>query len=138
MTTPELQSRADGPAWRITIDRAARRNALTPALAGAMAAEITRVTTEGTACAVLLEGAGGHFSAGLDLRWLASLGAAPALADIRAGLAQFQAAILAIVRAPDPGRRPRAGLGGRLRRGPRGRLRRAGRRHQRLVHLGVR
>jgi 2-(1,2-epoxy-1,2-dihydrophenyl)acetyl-CoA isomerase len=102
MTTPELQSRADGPAWRITIDRAARRNALTPALAGAMAAEITRVTTEGAACAVLLEGAGGHFSAGLDLRWLASLGAAPALADVRAGLAQFQAAILAIVRAPIP------------------------------------
>jgi len=100
--TAELLSRADGPAWRVTIDRAARRNALTPTLAGELAAEITRVATGGTACAVLLEGAGGHFSAGLDLRWLAALGAAPPLSDIRTGLAKFQAAILAIVRAPIP------------------------------------
>jgi 2-(1,2-epoxy-1,2-dihydrophenyl)acetyl-CoA isomerase len=98
----ELISRAEGPAWRITIDRAARRNALTPALAGQIAEEVTRATTEGQACAVLLTGAGGHFSAGLDLRWLATLGATPAPADIRAGLAQFQSAILAIVRAPIP------------------------------------
>jgi len=102
MPTPELQSRADGPAWRITINRPARRNALTPSLAGELATEITRVGANGTGCAVLLEGAGGHFSAGLDLRWLASPGATPALSEIRAGLAQFQAAILAIVRAPIP------------------------------------
>ncbi len=100
--TTELLSRPEGPGWRITIDRAARRNALTPELAGQLAAEITRVTTGGRACAVLLEGAGGHFSSGLDLRWLASLGASPALADVRAGLSQFQAAILAVVRAPIP------------------------------------
>ncbi len=102
MTTTELRSRSDGPAWRVTIDRPARRNALTPELAGELAGEITRVTTGGAACAVLLEGAGGHFSAGLDLRWLASLGATPPPSEIRAGLAQFQAAILAIVRAPVP------------------------------------
>jgi 2-(1,2-epoxy-1,2-dihydrophenyl)acetyl-CoA isomerase len=100
--TVELQSRAEGPAWRVTIDRPARRNALTPALAGALAAEVTRVSSGGGSSAVLLEGAGGHFSAGLDLRWLASLGAVPALSEIRTGLAQFQAAILAIVRAPIP------------------------------------
>ncbi|HEX2450937.1 MAG TPA: enoyl-CoA hydratase/isomerase family protein [Gemmatimonadales bacterium] len=98
----DLVSRADGPAWRITIDRPARRNALTPELAGALADEISRVTTGGSACAVLLEGGGGHFSAGLDLRWLASLGATPPSSEIRAGLARFQAAILAIVRAPVP------------------------------------
>jgi 2-(1,2-epoxy-1,2-dihydrophenyl)acetyl-CoA isomerase len=98
----DLVSRADGPAWRITIDRPARRNALTPEIAGGLAEEIARVAGAGTACAILLEGAGGHFSAGLDLRWLATLGATPAASEIRAGLARFQAAILAIVRAPLP------------------------------------
>jgi enoyl-CoA hydratase/carnithine racemase len=102
MSTSELLTRAEGSAWRITINRPARRNALTPALAGALAAEIARATTGGAGSVVLLEGAGGHFSAGLDLRWLASLGATPALSEIRAGLAQFQAAILAIVQAPIP------------------------------------
>jgi 2-(1,2-epoxy-1,2-dihydrophenyl)acetyl-CoA isomerase len=98
----ELNARADGPAWRITIDRPARRNALTPDLAGALADEIIRVGDGRAACAVLLEGGGGHFSAGLDLRWLASLGATPAPSEIRAGLSKFQAAIVAIVRAPVP------------------------------------
>ncbi|HET8622771.1 MAG TPA: enoyl-CoA hydratase/isomerase family protein [Gemmatimonadales bacterium] len=98
----DLVSRADGPAWRITIDRPTRRNAITPDLAGALADEIVGVTERGTACAILVEGGGGHFSAGLDLRWLASLGATPASSEIRAGLAKFQAAILAMVRAPVP------------------------------------
>ncbi|HEU5168922.1 MAG TPA: enoyl-CoA hydratase-related protein [Gemmatimonadales bacterium] len=99
---PELLSRAEGPAWRITIDRPARRNALTPELAGALAGEIARAAAGDEACVILLDGAGGHFCAGLDLRWLASLGAAPAPADVRAGLARFQQAILATVRAPIP------------------------------------
>jgi enoyl-CoA hydratase/carnithine racemase len=99
--TGELRSRAEGPAWRITLDRPERRNALTPSLAAELAAEMERVAATG-ARAVLLEGAGGHFCAGLDLRWLASLGGAPPMAEVRAGLAHFQAAILAIVRAPIP------------------------------------
>lgn len=99
--TGELHARAHGPAWRITLNRPDRRNALTPALAG----EIANAVEEGGrtgAAAVLLEGAGGHFCAGLDLRWLAALGAAPSPSEIRAGLEHFQAAILAIVRAPIP------------------------------------
>jgi 2-(1,2-epoxy-1,2-dihydrophenyl)acetyl-CoA isomerase len=98
--TPELQVRADGPAWRITLNRPERRNALTPALAGELAAAVEHGARGGAA--VLLDGAGGHFCAGLDLRWLASLGPTPAASEVRSGLQQFQAAILAIVRAPVP------------------------------------
>jgi len=98
----DLLSRADGPAWRLTLNRTARRNALTPELAHALAAEIERVSAAGSARVILLEGAGGHFCAGLDLRWLETLGATPDREDIRRGLQRFQSAILAIVRAPLP------------------------------------
>ena len=98
----DLLSRADGPAWRLTLNRPGRRNALTPELAQAVALEIERVCAAGTARVILLEGAGGHFCAGLDLRWLETLGATPDRRDIGRGLAQFQSAILAIVRAPLP------------------------------------
>jgi 2-(1,2-epoxy-1,2-dihydrophenyl)acetyl-CoA isomerase len=98
----ELISRADGPAWRLTLNRPARRNALTPALAHALATEIDRVGAEGRARVILLEGGGGHFSSGLDLRWLETLGAAPSRDEIQRGLRQFQSAILAIVRSPLP------------------------------------
>jgi 2-(1,2-epoxy-1,2-dihydrophenyl)acetyl-CoA isomerase len=98
----DLLSRADGPAWRLTLNRPTRRNALTPELAHGVAAEIERVGSDGSARVIVLEGAGGHFCAGLDLRWLETLGATPARDDIRRGLKQFQSAILAIVRAPLP------------------------------------
>src|SRR5690349_24689657 len=98
----ELVSRADGPAWRLTINRPARRNAVTPELAAALAREIERLGTTDSIRVVLLEGAGGHFSAGLDLRWLTTLGPTPTRGEIRDGLERFQSAILAIVRAPMP------------------------------------
>jgi 2-(1,2-epoxy-1,2-dihydrophenyl)acetyl-CoA isomerase len=98
----DLISRADGPAWRLTLNRPTRRNALTPALSHALAREIDRVSTAGSARVILLEGAGGHFCAGLDLRWLETLGATPSRDEIQRGLRQFQSAILAIVRAPVP------------------------------------
>src|SRR6266498_3402989 len=45
MTAPdELISRADGPAWRLTINHPARRNALSPELAESLAREIERVS----------------------------------------------------------------------------------------------
>ena len=50
----------------------------------------------------MLRGAGGHFSSGLDLRWLQSLGDIPAVADLQHGLADFQSAVLAVVRCPIP------------------------------------
>ena len=51
---------------------------------------------------MVLRGAGGHFSAGLDLQWLRGLGDIPAVADLQRGLADFQAAVLAVVRCPVP------------------------------------
>jgi enoyl-CoA hydratase/carnithine racemase len=98
----DLLSRADGPAWRLTLNQPARRNALTPELAQAVATEIERVCAAGAARVILLEGGGGHFCSGLDLRWLETLGPTPGRADIRHGLQRFQSAILAIVRAPLP------------------------------------
>jgi 2-(1,2-epoxy-1,2-dihydrophenyl)acetyl-CoA isomerase len=102
MGSPELVSRADGAAWRLTINRPARRNALTPELAAAVAREIEQVCASDSARVILLEGAGGHFSSGLDLRWLAELGPSPIRGDIRDGLERFQSVILAIVKASLP------------------------------------
>lgn len=100
-THDELRvSLADG-VQRIVLDRPARRNALTPGLAAAIADAVDQAA-DGDAHAVVLSGAGGHFCAGLDLHWLASLGAAPALGDLQRGLHDFQSAVLAIVRSPLP------------------------------------
>lgn len=98
----ELLSRPDGSAWRLTINRPARRNALTPDLTAAIAAEVDRLGASGSARVILLDGAGGHFSAGLDLHWLATLGPTPTRAEVRSGLERFQSVILSIARAPLP------------------------------------
>ena len=98
----ELLSQAEGAVHRLTINRPARRNALTPALARAIAVALDEVEEEGRAELVVLRGAGGHFSSGLDLRWLSELGASISTADLQRGLADFQAASLAIVRCPVP------------------------------------
>jgi 2-(1,2-epoxy-1,2-dihydrophenyl)acetyl-CoA isomerase len=98
----ELLSREEGPVHRLTLNRPARRNALTPELAGAIAQELELIEERGAAQVVILTGAGGHFCAGLDLHWLRSLGSLPSAADIQRGLSQFQSAVLAIVRCPLP------------------------------------
>jgi enoyl-CoA hydratase/carnithine racemase len=98
----ELLSRPDGPAHRLTLARPSRRNALTPELARAAADEIDRVSAAGDARVILLEGAGGHFCAGLDLQWFASLGRTPATPVLQRGLHDFQSVVLAIVRSPLP------------------------------------
>jgi 2-(1,2-epoxy-1,2-dihydrophenyl)acetyl-CoA isomerase len=98
----ELLSRIDGPLHHLTLNRPARRNALTPGLARALAQALDEVEASGEAELVVLRGAGGHFSAGLDLHWLRSLGELPAVADLQRGLGDFQAAILAVVRCPVP------------------------------------
>ena len=98
----ELLSQADGAVHRLTISRPARRNALTPTLARAIAEALDRIEESGQAELVVLRGAGGHFSAGLDLHWLRSLGDTPGVAELQRGLADFQAAILAVVRCPVP------------------------------------
>lgn len=100
--TDELLSLADGEVHRLTINRPERRNALIPAVARAIADELDQVEEIGTAEMVILRGAGGHFSAGLDLHWLYSLGDSPPVAELQRGLSDFQAAILAVVRCPVP------------------------------------
>ena len=97
-----MLSRADGPVHHLALHRPARRNALTPALARRLANEIDDVAEQADCRVIVLRGAGGHFSSGLDLHWLQSLGAIPAVADLQHGLSDFQSAILAVVRCPIP------------------------------------
>jgi 2-(1,2-epoxy-1,2-dihydrophenyl)acetyl-CoA isomerase len=98
----ELMSQADGSVHRLTLNRPTRRNALTPELARALALEIEQIEETGEARVILLSGMGGHFCAGLDLRWLESLGGTPSIADLQHGLSDFQSAVIAIVRSPIP------------------------------------
>jgi 2-(1,2-epoxy-1,2-dihydrophenyl)acetyl-CoA isomerase len=98
----ELLSLPSGPIHRLTLNRPARRNALTPALARELAQEIDRIEEAGDAKVVLLCGAAGHFCAGLDLHWLTSLGQTPGITDLQHGLSDFQSAVIAIVRCPIP------------------------------------
>lgn len=98
----ELISQSDGPIHRLTLNRPSRLNALTPELARSLAQEIEQIEEAGDARVILLSGAGGHFCAGLDLRWLDSLGEVPQISDLQHGLSDFQSAIIAIVRCPIP------------------------------------
>ncbi|HET6796695.1 MAG TPA: enoyl-CoA hydratase/isomerase family protein [Gemmatimonadales bacterium] len=98
----ELLSQAGGPLHRLILNRPARRNALTPALARQLAHAIDEIEEAGEARVILLTGAGGHFCSGLDLHWLTSLRASPSIADLQHGLSDFQSAVIAIVRCPIP------------------------------------
>ncbi|HEX7336702.1 MAG TPA: enoyl-CoA hydratase/isomerase family protein [Gemmatimonadales bacterium] len=95
-------SESEGPIHRLTLNVPARRNALTPGITRGLAQEIEQVEEAGEARVILLSGAGGHFSAGLDLHWLRSLGESPRISELQHGLADFQSAVLAIVRCPIP------------------------------------
>lgn len=103
--TDELLSRPDGPAHRLTLNRPARRNALTPELALRLAQAVEKVGDEGRARAIIVEGAGGHFCVGLDLHWFQSISSdsgGPPVQLLQRGLHQFQSAVLAIARSPLP------------------------------------
>jgi 2-(1,2-epoxy-1,2-dihydrophenyl)acetyl-CoA isomerase len=98
----ELVSEPDGPIHRFTLNIPARRNAITPAIARALAQALDQIEEAGEARVVLLSGAGGHFCAGLDLHWLRSLGTKPSISDLQHGLGDFQSAVTAIVRCAVP------------------------------------
>jgi enoyl-CoA hydratase/carnithine racemase len=100
--TQELRHVTEGPVHRLTLDRSARRNALTPELARQLSDVIEEISEDVEAGVVLLSGAGGHFCAGLDLHWLRSLGGVPSIAELQRGLSAFQSAVLAIARCPLP------------------------------------
>ncbi|HEX6103930.1 MAG TPA: enoyl-CoA hydratase/isomerase family protein [Gemmatimonadales bacterium] len=86
----------------LTLNRPARRNALTPSLARSLAGEIEVAGNRDDIRAVVLRGAGGHFCAGLDLHWLRSLGEAPTVSQLQHGMSDFQSAVTAVVRCPVP------------------------------------
>jgi enoyl-CoA hydratase/carnithine racemase len=98
----ELLSQSGGPIHRLTINRPARRNALTPAVARQLAQEIEQIEEAAEARVILLSGFGGHFCAGLDLYWLSALGGEPSITELQHGLSDFQSAVIAIVRCPIP------------------------------------
>jgi 2-(1,2-epoxy-1,2-dihydrophenyl)acetyl-CoA isomerase len=98
----ELLSQAGGLIHRLTLNRPARRNALTPAVARELANQIDEIEEAGEARVILLAGAGKHFCSGLDLHWLRSLGSSPTVAELQHGLSDFQSAVIAIVRCPIP------------------------------------
>jgi enoyl-CoA hydratase/carnithine racemase len=66
-TTPTVLVREDGPAVRLTLNRAEKRNALSLELMEELLGTLQRVGREPTARAIVLEGAGPAFSAGHDL-----------------------------------------------------------------------
>jgi 2-(1,2-epoxy-1,2-dihydrophenyl)acetyl-CoA isomerase len=98
----ELISSVDGPVYRITLNRPARRNALTPALARELARRLDALEDDGSVQLAVISGTAGQFCAGLDLHWLRSLEDAANIHDLQRGLGDFQAAVLAVARCPVP------------------------------------
>lgn len=68
----------DGPVARLTLNRPARRNALTHALMLELEDAFARVRNDETCRVLVLRGAGGHFSAGGDLDAMADMPPEPA------------------------------------------------------------
>lgn len=104
---PQLDSAHDGvmvqtlEATRVLIlNRPERRNALIPDMAQVLAAQIEAAGRDDTVRVVLIQGAGGHFCVGLDLKWFAELGTPEAV--LAEGLEVFQGVVRAIVRCPLP------------------------------------
>src|ERR671939_349563 len=66
-TTPTVLVREDGPAARVTLNRAEKRNALSLELMEELLETLQRLRGEPGVRAIVLEGAGPAFSAGHDL-----------------------------------------------------------------------
>jgi enoyl-CoA hydratase/carnithine racemase len=78
---------------RLSLNRPAKRNALSPELRAALAEAFAAAADDRSVRVILLTGAGGHFCAGGDLTSLQGIGAAAGRARIRAGH-RLQRAIL--------------------------------------------
>jgi 2-(1,2-epoxy-1,2-dihydrophenyl)acetyl-CoA isomerase len=66
--TDDLAAEVDGGVAVITMNRPARRNALSPAMLSALGAVLARVETDDAVGCVVLTGAGGAFCAGGDVK----------------------------------------------------------------------
>jgi 2-(1,2-epoxy-1,2-dihydrophenyl)acetyl-CoA isomerase len=100
--TQELLVTDDGPIRTLTINRPSRRNALTPELTAALADSLGGVADRENVRMVVIRGAGGHFSVGLDLHWISQLGSTPSPTLIEEGLRDFQSVIRSIGQTPVP------------------------------------
>lgn len=98
----ELRVATDGVVRSLIINRPARRNALTPEVTAALAAELKVAGEDDAVRMVVIRGTGGHFSVGLDLHWIAQFGETPAPMLIEEGLRDFQSVIKAVIQAPVP------------------------------------
>jgi 2-(1,2-epoxy-1,2-dihydrophenyl)acetyl-CoA isomerase len=100
MSAPTLLVDREGAVTVLTLNRPQAMNALDDGLVRGLAAELERAAGDGSVRAVVLQGAGGSFCSGADLKEaLGQLGSGISLAD---RLAPFQACIRAIATAPKP------------------------------------
>ncbi len=100
--TQELRVTDDGAIRTLTINRPDRHNALTPELTAALAASLGEVADREDVRMVVIRGAGGNFSVGLDLHWISQLGSTPSPTLIEEGLRDFQSVIRSIGQTPVP------------------------------------
>jgi 2-(1,2-epoxy-1,2-dihydrophenyl)acetyl-CoA isomerase len=100
MSAPSLLADRDGPVAVLTLNRPTAMNALDDELVRALAAALESAAADAGVRAVVLQGTGGSFCSGADLKEaLSQLGTGVALAT---RLAPFQASIRAIAMAPKP------------------------------------
>ena len=88
----------DGATAVITLDQPARRNALSPELKGQLDEALKRAVSDRAVRAVVLTGAGGHFSAGGDLAAMRAEGFAAG----RRWMEETQSLVRLLVRSPRP------------------------------------
>jgi 2-(1,2-epoxy-1,2-dihydrophenyl)acetyl-CoA isomerase len=100
MSAPTLLADRDGAVAVLTLNRPAAMNALNDELVRGLAAALENAAADAGVRAVVLQGAGGSFCSGADLKEaLSQLGAGTAL---ETRLAPFQASIRAIATAAKP------------------------------------
>jgi 2-(1,2-epoxy-1,2-dihydrophenyl)acetyl-CoA isomerase len=75
--TEDLRAEIDGGVAVLTMNRADRRNAFSPAMLSAMAAVLAQAETDDAVGCVVLTGAGGAFCAGGDIKGMAASPAGP-------------------------------------------------------------
>jgi 2-(1,2-epoxy-1,2-dihydrophenyl)acetyl-CoA isomerase len=100
MSTPSLLADRDGTVAVLTLNRPTAMNALDDELVRSLAAVLENAAADSGVRAIVLQGTGGSFCSGADLKEaLSQLGAGVSLAT---RLAPFQASVRAIAAAPKP------------------------------------
>jgi len=92
----------EGSTAILTLDRPERRNAFTRDMRMAMLAEIEALNLDDGCRAVILTGAGGHFSAGADISGVGKSEAPWTLIKTRENMAEVHRLVRAIVASPKP------------------------------------